>query len=97
MSTPVLYVPVGEDGSITLPVELREALGVQAGDEVALSLDEGRRRLAIEPRGRDLRTLFGMLSHYARPEAPLTVEAMDDAIAEFVAADDARIRRGDGG
>lgn len=95
MTAPVLYVPIGEDGSIALPPELREALGVRAGEEVALTLDEVHRRIAIEPRGRDIRDLFGSVRNHSGKA--VSIEDMDRGIAEWVAADDARIRRGEGG
>lgn len=70
-------------GQTTLPKAVREALGLRAGDTVRyLVLPSGEVRLF---RARALRDLAGSLQ---RPgQAVLSIEAMDDAIAEVTRAD----------
>ena len=66
-------------GQTTLPKPVREALGVGAGDRVRYVINDGEVRiLAVRPIGR----LFGALRHDA---PPVTLEQMEDAIADGVA------------
>ena len=66
-------------GQTTLPKPVREALGVGAGDRVRYVINDGEVRiLAVRPIGR----LFGALRHDG---PPVTLEQMEDAIADGVA------------
>lgn len=64
-------------GQITLPKEVREALGVAAGDRVEFVAEEkGAYRVIAATR--DIRHLKGMV---ASPARPVSIEAMNRAAA----------------
>lgn len=77
-------------GQTTIPLEVREYLNLQPGDKLVYTLRNGK----VEIRTRKVRAidLAGILG---RPPSgrSLSVEEMDDAIADTVAEDDARIVR----
>lgn len=73
-------------GQITIPKDVRDALGVEAGDHVHF-LIRGDGVVEMLPRTRDLLTLAGCL---ARGGRRATVEEMDRGIAAAVAAEHAR-------
>lgn len=78
-------------GQITLPKEVRAHLGVAEGDRVDFVIGtDGSVRLV--PLSRPVRELYGLLKVAGQQRTSL--EAIDDSIADFVAADDERIRRG---
>ncbi len=63
-------------GQTTLPKAVRDALAVGAGDRVRYLVGDGEVRiLPVRPVGR----LFGLLAHDG---PPVTLEEMDEAIAE---------------
>ena len=65
-------------GQLTLPKEIRIALGVGPGDRVAfVRMDDGN--FAMMPANVSVKRLKGFL---ARPRKPVTLEDMDKAIAE---------------
>lgn len=65
-------------GQITIPAEVRAALGLRAGSRVQfVRLDDGR--YEIVPASRSVAALAGFL---APAPKTLTVEQMDDAVAE---------------
>ncbi len=67
-------------GQTTIPVEIRERLGLQTGDRVAfIEMEQG---FLIVPRNRPASTLFGSLSEFAIPGT--TLEDYDRAIGEGV-------------
>ena len=64
-------------GQITIPKEVRDALGVAAGDRVEfVAEEEGVYR--IVPATRDVRHLKGLVP---KPSKPVSVEAMGRAVA----------------
>lgn len=64
-------------GQITIPKEVREALGVSAGDRVEfVAEEEGVYRVVAATR--DVRHLKGVIP---RPATPVSVEAMNRAVA----------------
>ena len=64
-------------GQVTLPREVRTALGVCAGDRLDfVLLEDGN--YAIVPASRSIRSLKGIVP---RPSRPVTLEEMDAAIA----------------
>lgn len=69
-------------GQVTIPAEIREALHLQAGDRLILSLTEDGFTAAVEraPRVADV---FGRFSHAARPG---TTHAEERAAIEEAAA-----------
>jgi AbrB family looped-hinge helix DNA binding protein len=72
-------------GQVTLRKEVLEHMGVKAGDRIAVTaLPHGRVEIqAVRPRGR-ISDVFGILKRDGG--ATLTVEEINDAIAEAAAA-----------
>ena len=69
---------VTSKGQITIPVRVREALGLSAGDRVEfVEMEQGR--FAIIPATRSVRELKGLLRDNRRK--PVTIEEMNAAIA----------------
>lgn len=64
-------------GQITLPKAVREGLGVDAGDRVEF-VESARGVYSVIAAARDVRELKGLI---ARPAKPVSVEAMNKAIA----------------
>jgi AbrB family looped-hinge helix DNA binding protein len=65
-------------GQLTLPKEVRDALGVGPGDRVAfVRMDDGG--FAILPQTHSVKSLRGLIK---APVQPVSLEDMDSAIAE---------------
>lgn len=77
-------------GQLTLPKDVRDALGLKAGDKVEFQQVNGE--FIVRPRNRDARDLAGIL--YRAGERALTVEEMDEALGKALGEDDERIRAG---
>jgi AbrB family looped-hinge helix DNA binding protein len=77
----VYKAKITSKGQITLPAEVREALGVQPGDRVAF-LPEADGEFRIRRAGSIL-DLAGCVS-YSGP--PVTIEEMNQAIGAYVSA-----------
>jgi antitoxin PrlF len=76
-------------GQITLPKEVRDRHKLKPGDSVEFVVENGK--TWVRPRNLRAIDLAGILH---RPGMkPITVEEMDEAIAEAVAEDDDRIQR----
>lgn len=69
-------------GQITLPHSVRQALGLEAGDKVDFVEVAGGYKLV--PLHKDIRSLKGRFA--GRVEHPVTLEEMDEAIAEAATA-----------
>jgi antitoxin PrlF len=76
-------------GQTTIPAEVRAYLGLKPGDQIVYAMKDGK----VELRARNIRAseLIGILGPPPSGEK-LTVEEMDQAIMDAVAADDQRIR-----
>ena len=71
---------VTSKGQITIPKEVREALGVSTGDRVEfVAEEEGVYRVVAATR--DVRHLKGLVP---KPPKPVSVEAMNRAVARAV-------------
>ena len=68
-------------GQITLPRDVRQALGLDAGDKVDFVEVEGGFKLV--PLRKDVRALKGRFA--GRVEQPVTIDEMEDAIAQAAA------------
>lgn len=81
---------VTSKGQTTIPVEVRNYLGLKAGDRVSYTMRDGKVVLSV----RNLRAveLAGMLGPPPSGKT-VSVEEMDDAIMDAVAEDDERIMR----
>jgi AbrB family looped-hinge helix DNA binding protein len=67
---------VTSKGQITIPVSVRERLGIEAGDRVEfVELADGE--FLLKPASSDVRALKGLLR---RPKASVSVEAMRRAV-----------------
>lgn len=67
-------------GQMTLPKAIRDDLKLQPGDKIEVEKRNGE--YVLKPRNRSATELFGMLK---RPgQKPLTIDEMDEAIAEEV-------------
>jgi antitoxin PrlF len=69
-------------GQITIPVRVREALGVDTGDRIEF-VELGKGQFAIIPANRSLQELSGILK--GRRKIAATLEEMDQAIAKGAA------------
>jgi antitoxin PrlF len=82
---------VTSKGQITLPKEVREHLHIAEGDRVDFQIEkDGSVRLA--PVSGSVRDLYGCLRRAEIPSPSL--EDLEEALMESLAADDERIRRG---
>ena len=68
-------------GQITIPVEIRKKLGLNAGDQVSFWLNDKTGRYEIVPKI-PLMSLFGMLG---KPKRSATIEEMNETIHECAA------------
>lgn len=76
-------------GQLTVPKEIRDRLGLKPGDKVELVPSGDDRVVMRKRRTIELKELFGILPAGA---VPLTLEEIDDAIAEEIFEKDRRSR-----
>ncbi|WP_028045242.1 AbrB/MazE/SpoVT family DNA-binding domain-containing protein [Cellulomonas sp. URHE0023] len=76
---------VTSKGQITIPIEVRTALGLRAGDRVQF-IQGADGAYEIRPANQSIRALRGALSRYA-PGTPVTVEDMGTSIAAAAGGD----------
>jgi AbrB family looped-hinge helix DNA binding protein len=69
-------------GQITIPVQVRTALGVDAGDRVEF-VEVGKGEFNVVAATRSVRELSGML--YRKGRKPVSIEEMNAAIAKGAA------------
>ncbi|WP_075997240.1 AbrB/MazE/SpoVT family DNA-binding domain-containing protein [Salaquimonas pukyongi] len=81
---------ITDKGQITLPKEIRDRHGLKPGDHVEFVLMNGH--YVLFPKNVKIGDLAGILGKPPSGES-LTLEQIDDAIGEAVAADDERILR----
>jgi len=80
---------ISQDGKVEIPDTLLEQLGIAAGDEVDLSLNENG-ELVVRKAKKSWRALEGILH---RPgQRPVTVEEMNEAIGDEIAENYERLR-----
>jgi AbrB family looped-hinge helix DNA binding protein len=71
-------------GQVTIPKEIREKLRLKTGDRVLFWVDaEGGVHLRAQ--NRSLLDMIGFAKHFSKRTTPVTVEEMDEAIAEAAA------------
>ena len=68
-------------GQTTIPLEIREHLGINAGDTVRYVIDGDA--VLVVPRNKPVSAIFGLLADYAIPGT--TVEDYKTAVADAVA------------
>lgn len=78
-----MLTKVFEDGQIVIPAEVREALGIQAGDEVELRIDREHNSIEMHKAERHKsQELAGTFAEYGRAKPFPTRQQMDKALAE---------------
>lgn len=77
----MLTAKITSKGQITIPVEVRKALGLKTGDEIAFFEIE-RGRFAFWPRTGSIWDLRGCVPKLGRP---VTIEEMNEAAADAAA------------
>ena len=77
-------------GQITLPKAIRERLGLSTGDQVDFRVEDDGSITVVSVKRSALR-LHGVVG--AGDAEPLSIEEMDQAIADRAAAEDQRIRK----
>jgi AbrB family looped-hinge helix DNA binding protein len=80
---------VTSKGQITIPIEVREELGLKTGDRIEFVRNEDGRYF-IEPKKGSVVNLRGIFKWTGRP---ITVEEMNEAIAQHVVDDWERFER----
>jgi antitoxin PrlF len=78
---------VTSKGQITIPKDVREHLGLEAGDRVVFVVQSDRDVL-LKPAKTDIRELHGML--YRKGRRPRSLAEMDEGIARSLADKHAR-------
>jgi antitoxin PrlF len=66
-------------GQVTIPVDVRNQLGLQSGDRIEFSFNEETGRYEVYPATRSLASLKGIVK---KPAKPVSVDDMNRAIAE---------------
>lgn len=84
------FTTMTSKGQLTIPKDVRDRLNLAPGTRFFVTERDGQ--VVARPKNKKLADLAGMLG---RPPngVSLTVEEMNDAVAEAVAEDDDRIRR----
>jgi len=81
---------VTSKGQITIPLEVRTKLGIRTGTKVHF-VETASGRFDFVPATGSILDLYGVLKDDAAP--PMTLDQMDQAIADQLAEEDARTRR----
>ena len=84
------YTTMTSKGQLTIPKEVRHQLGIEPGTRFFVTVRNGQ--VVAVPKNKKLADLAGILGRPPNGRS-LTIEEMDDAIAEAVAEDDRRIVR----
>ncbi len=84
------FTTMTSKGQITIPSEVREALKLEAGTRFYVSARKGQ--VVAIPKNKRLMDFAGILGEPPTGEV-LTIEAMNEAIAEAVIEDESRIMR----
>lgn len=79
MSSKTYESRITSKGQTTIPIEVREHLGIAAGDTIQFVLIDGH--YEIIPRNRPAASLFGRLQEYAIPNTSL--QDYRDAVEDY--------------
>jgi AbrB family looped-hinge helix DNA binding protein len=74
-------------GQITIPIQVREDLGLKTGDRVSFIKGENGEYILKAKTG----SIMDLKGIFKRTGPPLTIEEMDEAVGKYLAEDDARI------
>lgn len=86
---PIEVATVTSKGQITVPVRMREKLGLRPGSKIVFEEQPGGSFVVRKKTG-DIRDLKGF---FPKPPKPLAIEEMDEVIARAVIERDARSRQ----
>lgn len=70
---------VTSKGQITIPVDVRASLGLEAGDRINFVLDNELGRVVFMPATKKITSLKGII---AKPDIPVSIEDMKASIKE---------------
>lgn len=84
------FTTMSSKGQLTIPKDVRDQLGIEPGTRFFVTVHNGQ--VVAMPKNRKLADLAGFLGRPPNGRS-LTIEQMDDAIAEAVTEDDRRITR----
>jgi AbrB family looped-hinge helix DNA binding protein len=76
----VLAATVTSKGQVTIPVEVRKALGLRSGSRVAF-VPTGEGSYELVPETRTVRSLKGAIT---RPAEPVSLDRMEQAVVDGV-------------
>lgn len=86
---PPAIATVTGKGQITVPARMRERLRLRPGSKLVFE-EQPNGDYIVRKKTGDIRDLKGM---FPKPKRPLSIEEMDDAIAQAVIERDARSRQ----
>jgi AbrB family looped-hinge helix DNA binding protein len=75
----VTAATITSEGEVTIPVDVRNRLGLQSGDRIEFSFNEATGRFEIYPATRSIALLKGIVK---KPANPVSIEEMNRAIAD---------------
>ncbi len=81
---------VTSKGQITIPIEVRNNLGIKVGDKLEFNRDTETGDYTLRRKTGSIMDLFGFLKHDG---PPATIEQWDQAIADHLGEEDERIKR----
>lgn len=70
---------VTSKGQVTIPVDVRNRLGLESGDRIEFSFNETTGRYEVFPATRSISSLKGIVK---KPDSPVSIDDMNRAIAE---------------
>ena len=70
---------VTSKGQVTIPVDVRNRLGLESGDRIEFSFNETTGRYEVFPATRSISLLKGIVK---KPDSPVSIDDMNRAIAE---------------
>lgn len=70
---------VTSKGQVTIPMDVRNRLGLESGDRIEFSFNETTGRYEVFPATRSISSLKGIVK---KPDSPVSIDDMNRAIAE---------------
>jgi antitoxin PrlF len=74
---------VTSKGQVTIPVDVRNELGLAAGDRIEFVFNEATGRYEVVPATKSVKALKGIIG---KPKKAVTIEDMNEAIAKHGAS-----------
>ena len=82
-------VTVTSKGQMTIPADVREALGIVSGDRLELTLND-KRGMELVKKTRSYRDVFGSLAHLAKNRTVPIEDEIEFAVTEAMLEQDSR-------